>query len=95
MAGFDPGDGERAAVEPSLPGKGRGPARKDDRIAPNGVFLHLAHGLGHGAAAERIGAMGEIDFWRANGLAQAANQATEKSAFQMRSNGFQRPLDMS
>ena len=39
MAGFDPGD-ERATVEPLLPGKGRGPARKADQIAPkNGVFL--------------------------------------------------------
>jgi len=46
------------------------------------------------AAAERIGAMGEIDLWRANGLARAANRATEKSAFQVRSNGFQSPINM-
>ena len=91
MAGFDPGDGERTTVEPSLPGKGRGPARKDDRTLSNTAS---AHGLGHAAAAERIGAMGEIDLWRANGLARAANRATEKSAFQVRSNGFQSPINM-
>ena len=34
--------------------------------------------------------MGGIDPWRANGLARAANRATEKSAFEGRSNGFRR-----
>ena len=78
--GIRSGRRRMAAVEPLLPGKGRGPARKDDRTAPNGVFLHLAHGLGHGAAAERIGAMGEIDPWRANGLAQAARAKRQRKA---------------
>ena len=38
MAGFDLSDEEWAAIEPLIPGKGRGPARKDDRTMLTGVF---------------------------------------------------------
>ena len=38
MAGFDLGDNAWAVIEPLLPRKGRGAARKDDRQILNGIF---------------------------------------------------------
>ena len=55
MAGFDPGDEEWAAIEPLLPGKGRGPAREDDRTVLNGLFYILRTGAPWRGPPERYG----------------------------------------
>ena len=44
MARFDLSDKEWAVVQPLLPKKGRGPARKDDRTVLNGIFFILRTG---------------------------------------------------
>ena len=44
MARFDLSDEEWATIAPLLPKKGRGPARKDDRIILNGIFYILRTG---------------------------------------------------
>jgi transposase len=44
MARFDLNDEEWSVIEPLLPRKGRGPARKDDRIVLNGIFYILRTG---------------------------------------------------
>ena len=44
MARFDLSDEEWAVIEPLLPKKGRGPARKDDRTVLNCIFYILRTG---------------------------------------------------
>ena len=44
MAGFDLSDNEWVVIEPLLPPKGRGPARKDDRQILNGISYILCTG---------------------------------------------------
>ena len=44
MARFDLSDDEWAVISPLLPPKGRGPARKDDRLVLNGIFYILRTG---------------------------------------------------
>jgi len=44
MARFDLTDEEWAAIQPLLPKKGRGPARKDDRRILDGIFYILRTG---------------------------------------------------
>ena len=44
MARFDLSDNEWAVIEPLLPKKGRGPARRDDRVILNGIFYILRTG---------------------------------------------------
>ena len=44
MARFDLTDNEWAIIEPLLPKRGRGPARRDDRTILNGIFYILRTG---------------------------------------------------
>ena len=44
MARFDLSDEEWAVIQPLLPPKGRGPARKDDRTVLNRIFYVLRTG---------------------------------------------------
>lgn len=55
MARFDLNDEEWAVIEPLLPGKGRGPARRDDRTVLNGIFYILRTGAPWRDLPERYG----------------------------------------
>ena len=55
MAGFDLSDNEWAVIEPFLPPKGRGPARKDDRQILTGIFYILRTGAPWRDLPERYG----------------------------------------
>jgi len=55
MARFDLTDHEWAAIQPLLPAKGRGPARKDDRKILNGIFYILRTGAPWRDLPERYG----------------------------------------
>ena len=55
MARFDLNDEEWAVIEPLLPKKGRGPARKDDRTVLNGIFYILRTGAPWRDLPERYG----------------------------------------
>ncbi|MBW4706533.1 IS5 family transposase [Roseobacter sp. YSTF-M11] len=55
MARFDLSDEEWAVVQPLLPPKGRGPARKDDRQVLNGIFYILRTGAPWRDLPERYG----------------------------------------
>ena len=74
MARFDLSDDEWAVIEPLLPKKGRGPARRDDRTVLNGIFYILRTGAPWRDLPERYGPRttaynryvrwGERDIWR-------------------------------
>lgn len=55
MARFDLSDEEWAVIQPLLPKKGRGPARKDDRTILNGIFFTLRTGAPWRDLPERYG----------------------------------------
>jgi len=55
MARFDLSDEEWAVIEPLLPKKGRGPARRDDRMVLNGIFFILRTGAPWRDLPERYG----------------------------------------
>ena len=55
MARFDLSDDEWAVIEPLLPKKGRGPARRDDRTVLNGIFYILRTGAPWRDLPERYG----------------------------------------
>lgn len=55
MARFDLTDDEWQTIEPLLPQKGRGPARKDDRKILNGIFYILRTGAPWRDLPERYG----------------------------------------
>ena len=55
MARFDLSDEEWAVIEPLLPPRGRGPARKDDRTILNGIFYILRTGAPWRDLPERYG----------------------------------------
>ena len=55
MARFDLSDDEWAVIEPLLPKKGRGPARRDDRTVLNGIFYILRTGAPWPGLPERYG----------------------------------------
>lgn len=55
MARFDLSDEEWAVIEPLLPKKGRGPARRDDRSVLNGIFYILRTGAPWRDLPERYG----------------------------------------
>lgn len=74
MARFDLSDEEWAAIEPLPPRKGRGPARRDDRVVLNGIFFVLRTGAPWRDLPERYGPhttvynryvrWGECGIWR-------------------------------
>ena len=74
MARFDLSDDEWAVIEPLLPKKGRGPARRDDRTVLNGIFYILRTGAPwrdlperygpHTTAYKRYVRWGERGIWR-------------------------------
>ncbi len=55
MTRFDLTDEEWTAIEPLLPKRGRGPARKDDRKILNGIFYILRTGAPWRDLPERYG----------------------------------------
>ena len=55
MARFDLSDEEWAVIEPLLPKKGRGPARRDDRTVLNGILYILRTGAPWRDLPERYG----------------------------------------
>jgi len=55
MARFDLSDAEWVVIEPLLPRKWRGPARKDDRLVLNGIFHVLRTGAPWRDLPERYG----------------------------------------
>lgn len=55
MARFDLSDEEWAVVQPLLPPRGRGPARKNDRQVINGIFYILRTGAPWRDLPERYG----------------------------------------
>ncbi|MBL4837622.1 MAG: transposase [Kordiimonadaceae bacterium] len=55
MACFDLTDEEWVVIEPLLPKRGRGPARRDDRVILNGIFYILRTGASWGDLPERYG----------------------------------------
>ena len=55
MARFDLTDEEWTIVEPLLPRRGRGPARRDDRVILNGIFYILRTGAPWRDLPERYG----------------------------------------
>ena len=55
MTRFDLSDDEWAVIEPLLPKKGRGPARKNDRTVLNGIFYILRTGAPWRDLPERYG----------------------------------------
>ncbi len=55
MARFDLSDEEWRVIEPLLPRKGRGPARRDDRVILNGIFYILRTGAPWRDLPERYG----------------------------------------
>ena len=74
MARFDLSDDAWAVIEPLLPKKGRGPARRDDRTVLNGIFYILRTGAPwrdlperygpHTTAYNRYVRWGERGIWR-------------------------------
>lgn len=87
MARFDLTDTEWAVIEPILPKRGRGPARRDDRIILNGIFYILRTGAPWRDLPGRYGPpttvynryvrWGERGVWRAifDALAQECEEA--------------------
>ena len=55
MARFDLTDSEWTIIEPLLPKRGRGPARRDDRTILNGIFYILRTGAPWRDLPERYG----------------------------------------
>ena len=55
MARFDLSDEEWLVIEPLLPKRGRGPARKNDRTVLNGIFYILRTGAPWRDLPERYG----------------------------------------